>query len=382
MFWVLAAFLTLAAMLAVLVPLTRTRPAAVAGEDYDVEVYRDQLRELEGDQARGVIDEASAAEARGEIGRRLLKAAKAVEKAGAPAPAGSGRWLMFVAVVSVPLVAWGVYSQVGSPDLPAEPLAARLSKDPAKSSVQELVARAELHLAAHPDDGRGWEVLAPIYLRIGRYDKAATAFRNTIRLLGSTAARETGLGEALTAAGGGNVSPDAAAAFEAAARIDPSAIEPRFFLASGLAQQGKLDEAKAQFETLRPETGKDSNWRREIDAAIAQIDRRGTAQASGGSPGPTAADVSAASQMTSDQRTAMIEGMVAKLDNELKSQPGNVDGWKRLVRSYVVLGKQAEARDAVARGSAAIGSAVGEDAKAAFEEFAKGLGVTAGEKTQ
>ncbi|TIM62011.1 MAG: c-type cytochrome biogenesis protein CcmI, partial [Mesorhizobium sp.] len=81
------------------------------------------------------------------------------------------------AVLAVPLVSWGLYSQLGSPDLPSQPLSERLAKNPADSSVDELVARAEAHLAANPSDGRGWDVLAPIYLRMQRFSDAVTAYR-------------------------------------------------------------------------------------------------------------------------------------------------------------------------------------------------------------
>ena len=63
---------------------------------------------------------------------------------------------------------------------PAQPLAARLEKNPADSTVDELVGRAEAHLAANPDDGRGWDVLAPIYLRLGRFPEAVTAYGNAM----------------------------------------------------------------------------------------------------------------------------------------------------------------------------------------------------------
>ena len=64
----------------------------------------------------------------------------------------------------------------------------------------ELVARVEAHLEQNPEDGRGWEVVGPVYMRLGRYDDAVKARRNTLRLLGPTAGREADLGEALTGA--------------------------------------------------------------------------------------------------------------------------------------------------------------------------------------
>ena len=78
-FWISAAVLTVGATLLVLLPLTRRVKAPVSDNQYDVEVYRDQLRELDADEKRGLIDPVSSEQARAEIGRRLLKSAKAVE---------------------------------------------------------------------------------------------------------------------------------------------------------------------------------------------------------------------------------------------------------------------------------------------------------------
>ena len=63
-------------------------------------------------------------------------------------------------------------------------------------------AQAEAFLAENPEDVRGWEVLAPVYLQMGRGGDAVVAFRNAMRLDGETAMRQTGLGEALVATAG------------------------------------------------------------------------------------------------------------------------------------------------------------------------------------
>ena len=90
----------------------------------------------------------------------------------------------------------------------------------------------------------------------------------------------------------------------------------------------------------------------EIDEALAEADRR---MAGASQPGPSREDMDAASQMSAEDRDAIISGMVARLDERLKENPRDPDGWQRLVRSYVVLGKQDEARDALARGVTALG---------------------------
>src|SRR6185312_776237 len=111
-----------------------------------------------------------------------------------------------------------------------------LAKNPADSTIDELVARAERHLAAVPSDIRGWDVLAPIYVRMNRFADAADAYRTAIKLAGSSAAREAGLGEALAAEQGGMVSADARAAFERAMALDPKDAKARFFMATARAQ--------------------------------------------------------------------------------------------------------------------------------------------------
>ena len=61
------------------------------------------------------------------------------------------------------------------------------------------MAQVEAHLESNPDDGRGWEVVAPVYLRLGRFEDAVKARRNALRLIGANADREADLGEALIA---------------------------------------------------------------------------------------------------------------------------------------------------------------------------------------
>lgn len=378
LFWVIAAILTLGASLAVLLPLTGGGKGASTSNDHDLEVYRDQLAELERDAARGLIQPAEAEEARAEIARRILRLGD-VGQADAPTsrqPSRATRLVATSAVLLVPLLSWGLYSQLGSPDLPSQPLAERLAKNPADSSVDELVARAEAHLAANPGDGRGWDVLAPIYLRLQRFSDAVTAYRNAIRLDGDTAAREAGLGEAIANAAGGIVSADAQSAFEQALKLDPANPKASFYLAMALAQEGRIPEATAAWQKMLGLLPPDSPWRGAVQQALAEAANRSVAS---GEPakGPDAAAVDAATSMAPQDRQAMIDTMVAGLDEKLRQNPRDTEGWMRLIRSYVVLGKADQARDALHRGIAVFG-ADSEEAKK-FTAFAASLGLTARE---
>ncbi|MDN2568644.1 c-type cytochrome biogenesis protein CcmI, partial [Aquibium sp. A9E412] len=56
-------------------------------------------------------------------------------------------------------------------------------------------------------------------------------------------------------------------------------------------------------------------------------------------PGPARAEIEAAGAMSDEDRAAMVEGMVARLDARLREAPDDPAGWQRLVRSYAVLGR-------------------------------------------
>lgn len=373
LFWVIAALLTLGASLAVLLPLSRRGPLHALEGSHDLEVYRDQLAELDRDAERGLIQPAEAEQARAEIARRILKADKAAAGVAAGATVNrSGRAIGVAAVLAVPLVSWGIYAATGSPDLPSQPLAARLEKNPADSSVDELVARAEAHLVANPDDGKGWDVLAPIYARLGRYDEAVTAYRNAIRLSGANGARESGLGEAIAVAAGGAITVEAQEAFKRALELEPGQPKASFFLASALAQEGKVDEAETAWQAMLASLPAGSPWREAVEQAIAEAGNRLAA-----APGPTQQEIDAAASMSNEDRTAMIETMVAGLDEKLRQNPRDPEGWTRLVRSYQVLGRTDEAQEALKRGLAALGEGSADGQRLA--SLANSLGLTVAE---
>ncbi|MER8375397.1 c-type cytochrome biogenesis protein CcmI [Mesorhizobium sp. M1406] len=378
LFWVIAAILTLGASLAVLLPLAASSKGASSSGDHDLEVYRDQLSELDRDAARGLIQPAEAAEARAEIARRILRLdnAATTDQASVGRASVAARLVATAAVLVVPLVSWGLYSQLGSPDLPSQPLSERLAKNPADSSVDELVARAEAHLAANPSDGRGWDVLAPVYLRMQRFSDAAAAYRNAIRLDGDSAVRQAGLGEAIAGAAGGIVSADAQNAFEAALKLDPANAKASFYLVMALAQEGRTKEAATAWQAMLDKLPPESPWRSAVEQALARSGS--SAVASGGATnGPDAGDIDAASSMSPADREAMISTMVARLDDKLRQNPRDPEGWMRLVRSYVVLGKADLARQALGRAIAVFGADSDEAKK--ITAFAATLGLTATE---
>src|SRR5947199_367267 len=99
-------------------------------------------------------------------------------------------WLTFALMTAVaifavlwPLGTAAMYFALGSPQLPDQPQAARLQAPASHQSIDMLVAQVDSRLEQNPEDGRGWQVLGPVYMRLGRFDDSVKARRNTLRLL-------------------------------------------------------------------------------------------------------------------------------------------------------------------------------------------------------
>ena len=349
--WIVIALLTAAAILAVLAPLSRA-PKSVGSAALAARVYRDQLQELGRDKAEGRIGASEADTARAEIARRLIavdneaRGEREAAGAGAATPAiregiRARRAVALVALLGIPFLSLGLYLGLGAPGLPGDPLAARLSNPDAPQDIETLVAKVEEHLAKNPEDGRGWDVIAPVYVRMGRAADAIQAYRTAIRTLGSNLERQQGLGEAIFASEGGIVTADARAAFEAGRTLDPVAPGPRFYLALAAEQEGKREEAAAAYRELLSEAPADAPWREVLEVSLARL-----APGEAPQPGPTEEQVAAAQGMSAGDRAAMVNAMVEQLATRLKDQPDDVEGWLRLIRSYAVLGRAEDAANA------------------------------------
>jgi cytochrome c-type biogenesis protein CcmH len=373
--WFVLALMTLAAVFAVLWPLSRRdrQDSDGAGRSgSDLAVYRDQLAEIDRDVAAGLIGTAEAEAARIEVSRRLIAAADRQDGEAATPPRGAvfrRRAVALLALILLPLGALALYLSLGSPRLPGLPLAARVQEAPATRSLESMVAQVEAHLERNPDDGRGWEVLAPVYMRAGRFEEAVRARRNALRLLGASAPREADLGEAMVAAADGMVTAEAKTAFERALSLDKADVKARYYTGLAAEQDGRPQEAVRLWRELLASAPLDAPYRPLIQSSLARL----APTAGGTEAGPSAEDMAAAGQLTPEQRGEMIRGMVARLSERLKADGADLEGWQRLLRAYVVLGDPEKARAALADARKALGADAEKRKK--LDEFARGLGL-------
>ncbi len=245
--------MTLAAIFAVWWPLVRHQKPARSGSD--IAVYRDQLDEIGRDEAASRIGNVEAEAARVEVSRRLIAAAEAAKAAtdvAAPGPARPyRRATIAAAIVLLPLAAGTTYLTLGSPNLAPVSMSVEAGGQQLPEGIEQTVTEVEKYLEANPRNGRGWELLAPVYLRLGRVDDAVRARRNALEILGPDAARLGDLGEAIVMASGGAVTAEARDLFTRANAADPEDVMAQYYLGLTAKQDGRRDEAVQRWTALR-----------------------------------------------------------------------------------------------------------------------------------
>jgi cytochrome c-type biogenesis protein CcmH len=383
-FWLICALLTAAVTIVTLRPILARAPTPTVTDDPDQRVYKEQLAEVERDIERGLLTGDEAHAARIEISRRIL----AVQPA-KPDETGAGSSLFtgmvfYLASALIVVSSLGLYLSQGSPGYRAQPFAERVKKPAKGAPVQELIARVEARLRETPGDGRGWDVLAPVYLKQNRYRDAIHAFNRAIELLGENRNRLRGLAEAYLAQTSGIVVPEVRAAFSKILAKEPHLIAPRFWLAVGLEQDGDKKAAAKAYRALL-EGGGDKG-KAALPPALRQLIGERLAAVTGKTPPPrsgTLPETGKAPALPSDvakdmplkQRSAMIDQMVAGLAERLNSSGGTVQEWQRLIRAYWVLGRREQAETSLAKARKTFASDAA--AKDALDKFAKALGMKA-----
>jgi cytochrome c-type biogenesis protein CcmH len=370
--WLSFALMTAAVLAAVLAPLGRAarRQQPDAGA---LAVYRHQLEEIDAERSRGLLEEGEAAAARNEVSRRLLASAPPAQSAASLLPSRAS--VALVVALLAPALTLALYLAHGSPGLPSHPFAGHPQLALERAQIGDLIAQVEARLRQHPEDGEGWDVIAPVYFKLERYRDAANAYARAARLKGESVRRLAGFAEATVIAADGIVTEEARSAYEKILKLEPDRIEPRFWLALAKEQDGRLEEALADYKGLLAAAPADAPWRPTVEGRIADVSRRlaGAQGPDARGKAPSAEDVAAAEKLTPQQRSEMIAQMVEGLARRLERDGRDLAGWQRLINAYAVLGRGADARKALAEARKNFLS--DQQALAALAALAKSLGL-------
>lgn len=239
------------------------------------------------------------------------------------------------------------------------------------AAPSDPLAALEQKAQKNPDDAAAWQELGFAYFEAGRFADAATAYRKGTAAAPGSAILWSSLGEALVMASEREPMPaEALSAFRQSARLDAKDPRARYFLAVNRDLGGDHAGAIGDWLALLKDTPKGAPWETDLIRTIEQVGKinaidtatpievaRATQSTAPvvmpGIPGPSADQISAASALRPDEQQDMAEGMVARLAARLENDPANVDGWIMLMRSYTTLGREAEAKAALAKALAA-----------------------------
>ena len=337
-FWLLAIAITIIVCATLYYAASgRMVNATTAGDDDPVNAhFRLQLHEIEADIAAGRLMPAEAVAAKAELARELLRQQR---EAGAKLvrPRTYEAIIVPVSIALVMVIAFVTYAFLGNPGLPSQPFAARPEAATANLSLDDALKTIEARLAAAPDDLKGWTVIAPVYMRTGRYPDAERAFRRILALSPPTADSDTDLAEALMLQNGGQAVGEAATLLNNAAALDPSHVRSRFYLAGEAMRIKDFTTAVGQWTAIIALGKGDEPWMPTARTGLADAEA-----GRDGKPFPASAAAAAADATQS----AAIHGMVDGLAARLAKDGGPLADWTKLVRSEIVLGDVGAAQKA------------------------------------
>jgi cytochrome c-type biogenesis protein CcmH len=177
----------------VLPTLLQRSPAAEenTSEEANVEVYRDQLSELDADLANGIVSPEQYRQDREELERRMLEdVATRIEAKGQKAKsAETGRAAAYGVAAGIPVLAVALYLLVGNSaalsGVPPQTLVPAGPQGGGQMSQQDIeanVAKLAKRMEANPSDADGWAMLGRSYVNLEKYTEASNAYAKATAL--------------------------------------------------------------------------------------------------------------------------------------------------------------------------------------------------------
>lgn len=337
-FWILITSLSAAAMGFVCYPLLSRNVSARSETDSEQTLYKARLSEIEKDLELGKLDEASAQAAKAEEARRLIKSSENTKPLNV---SSTNKVLVIVAALSLPLFSLPFYLSIGSPQIA---IPSRVVENTnTEPSIDDLLVVAEKRLETNPDDSNGWKVVAPVYMRMGRFDDAINAYENVLRVEGDSSEFLLKLADAHIEKNQGQVNATAQGLVSRVLAIDKENAIAKFYTGIIALQSDKPDETMRIWQGMLDAANGDEEWVPIIQSRIAELKSLEQTRS------PSALDdttLEAVENMNSEDRLEMIDQMVSNLSEKLQENPYDKQGWQRLIRSYIVLNRKEDAQKA------------------------------------
>ncbi len=410
-FWIIASLTTLVVAMFFVLALLRARDDDVPTvADYDLQIYRDQLKAAKRDLERGVVSKEDSIRIETEISRRILAADKAHKSEAAATRAQRAPNFATIGVLSFSAMAllgsFWLYQTLGAPghlDLPLN-LRIQQAHDVKENRPSQTVAEARTRpqhrqlepehkellqklrqaVIENPGDLRGQKLLVGNEASIGDFKTAYRAQIKVLEIKGSAATAQdfADLADLMITAAGGFVSPESEKILQQTLQRDPKNGTALYYTGLMYAQNGRPDIAFRIWRDLLARSAPTDPWvtpvRSQIQEAAAWAGVEyslpqmtpnaafsGLAFTGSGSeassaesytPNPSADDIAAAAELSDEERDEMVRNMVSQLSDRLTNDGGTAQEWARLIGALGVLGDKERASRIWAEASLVFGA--------------------------
>ncbi len=370
LFWIIVTAIAVLVTVLLVLPFLQTQTPLQAGNE-DVALYRDQLAEVDRDLERGILAPQDAERTRTEISRRLLAADKTSGAIVQSAPSAVSFVAMGITAVGLIGGSLALYAHLGAPGQPDIPLASRIaaSEDARQSRMDQLRAESiaaqlpnrpqatpqqqarldELNTIAvtDPNDIANWTQIVSTAANAQNFAVAARAQQQVLAL----GANPTDPGEnmrlaiLMILAAEGYISPEAETVLKIVLEGDPTNIAARYYYGLLFYETDRPDRAFALFRDVINEGTPDNPFvQMSADLVEEAAFRAGIEYTLPPPAGPSVGDITAAQDLSEEDRNAMISDMVNRLSDRLANEGGPVEEWARLINALSVLGDTDQAR--------------------------------------
>jgi cytochrome c-type biogenesis protein CcmH len=387
-FWIAVVLLCGGTLFILATPIWRKNKEQAERAEFEMNVFKDQLKELDRDLERGLINAQEAETARIEIQRRLLHADEMRGQNTSTQTGFSKSSILFSVIGALVIVAGSLllYAKVGMPGYADMPYASRDLNSEKKVAVNEDMNRAiamlKKRLENEPKDVDAWLLLGRTMRSLERMDDAIKAYKNAVKFSDRHPAILADYAEVQIFADQGAVTQEAKDALKESITADPMQLKARFYLGYAKARAEDFEGALQDWTDLSAMSPPDAPWLAQVkqqmqmaaqssDLDLADFKPSKQAlvlakqialewenekaamaaeeQTTASAPGPTREQMQDAQEMSAEDRSDMIRSMVNRLAERLKDEPNDLAGWKRLANAYQVLGETEKAQEAFAK---------------------------------
>ncbi|MEE9424745.1 MAG: c-type cytochrome biogenesis protein CcmI [Methylococcales bacterium] len=321
-FWVIAALITIIVLLMLVLPMLRRNQHTDNTQDrtaLNIQLIRDRMLEVERDYTEQRLSSAQYKNIKQELQLALAKDLQSAPNQDfVQQPTEQGRWMAWVVMLFVPILAVSLYWNYGDSrgfNLPeitqAQTNQPGQQQQPSAESIEKMVDGLAARLKQNPDDQQGWFMLGRSYMVMGRYAEASNAYAQLLKLVGDNANVLLQYTQAKVMSNGGQWDSSSIALLDKASKLEPE--NPVALSLSGLlaAQQGQADTAVGLWRKAQQAMQPNSEEYNELDKMIASINNNGASKPDNTPPVQTTESATSPPQTKTTASASAIEVKVS-----------------------------------------------------------------------